>query len=201
LGDDEWSPNRICFYGPDSRTLLISGPIDDNVSAAVVSQILKLSILEPDEPITLHVNSEGGVYSDTMAIYDALRLSPCPIVTLGMGECSSAGLILFMAGDLRLSYPSTRYFYHPVVASAGDCISQQMIDGQRRLYTEQNQNISKLLRERSKMSEEDWDTHFKDNVFATFGAEECVGFNIVHKILRPKAKSITLGETKYGIER
>lgn len=201
LGNDEWNPSQICYYGPDSRTLLISGPIDEDTSAAFISQILKLSQMEPDEPITIHINSEGGVFSDTMAMYDALRLSPCPIVTLGMGECSSAGLILYMAGDLRLSYPSTRYFYHPVVVSSEGCISQQMMDGQHRLYTDQNKIIATLLRDRSKMSDEDWEQSFRDNVWATFSAEESLALNIVHKILKPKPKSITLGETKYGIER
>lgn len=201
LGSDEWSPGQICYYGPDTRTLLISGPIDDNVSAAVVSQILKLTLQEPDEPITVHINSEGGVYSDTMAIYDTLRMSSCPIVTLGMGECSSAGLILFMAGDLRLSYPSTRFFYHPIVASGEGCNSQQMMQGQFRLYTDQNNVIIRLIQERSGMSAEDWNSSFSDNVFATFSAEESKGFNIVHQVLTPKEKSVTLGDIEYGIQR
>jgi outer membrane protease len=75
------------------------------------------------------------------------------------------------------------------------------MDGQHRLYTDQNKIIATLLRDRSKMSDEDWEQSFRDNVWATFSAEESLALNIVHKILKPKPKSITLGETKYGIER
>lgn len=48
--------------------------------------------------LTLVINSQGGSLTDAFAIIDVMRHSSLPVHTLGLGNISSAGLMIFMAG-------------------------------------------------------------------------------------------------------
>lgn len=48
--------------------------------------------------ITLIVNSEGGNLNDAFALIDIMTYSQIPVHTLGLGQISSSGLMIFMAG-------------------------------------------------------------------------------------------------------
>jgi ATP-dependent Clp protease protease subunit len=48
--------------------------------------------------ISLIVNSEGGDLNHAFAVIDIMRHSQIPVHTLGLGQISSSGLMIFMAG-------------------------------------------------------------------------------------------------------
>jgi ATP-dependent Clp protease, protease subunit len=50
--------------------------------------------------LTFIINSEGGDLAHAFAIIDLMHYSRLPVRTLGVGEISSAGLMIFMAGEL-----------------------------------------------------------------------------------------------------
>ena len=80
------------------RIVCIMGGIDDRVSAAVVAQLLFLSLDQPDAPIKMYINSPGGVVTSGMAIYDTMQMVPSPIETWCMGQACSMGSLLLTAG-------------------------------------------------------------------------------------------------------
>ena len=80
------------------RIVCIMGGIDDRVSAAVVAQLLFLSLDQPDAPIKMYINSPGGVVTAGMAIYDTMQMVPSPIETWCMGQACSMGSLLLTAG-------------------------------------------------------------------------------------------------------
>ena len=53
-----------------ARIIYLGTPVDDDVSNAVVSQLLYLAWEKPDEDIYLYINSPGGSVLDGMAIYE-----------------------------------------------------------------------------------------------------------------------------------
>ena len=75
-----------------------SGQINDQVAASVVSQLLFLSLDQPDVPIKIYINSPGGVVTSGMAIYDTMQMIPSPIETWCMGQAASMGSLLLTAG-------------------------------------------------------------------------------------------------------
>ena len=54
------------------RIVFLGGEIDDNVANLVVAQLLFLEMENPDEDISLYINSPGGSVTAGMAIYDTM---------------------------------------------------------------------------------------------------------------------------------
>lgn len=52
-----------------------------------------------DKPVTVQINSPGGIYDDGLAIYNLLRAHPARVTTQVIGMAASAASIIAMAGD------------------------------------------------------------------------------------------------------
>jgi ATP-dependent Clp protease protease subunit len=67
-----------------------------------------------DDPITIHIMTEGGNPYCGFAIYDTLRKCRCRIVTVSSGQLMSAGVLIAAAGDKGYRYadPNTTWMYH-----------------------------------------------------------------------------------------
>jgi len=97
-----------------TRTLLISGAIDGKNAEKIIRQILLLEDDNPDEPITVILNSPGGSVTDGMAIYDILRFVKPRVRMVCTGLTASIATIILLAAEKedRLSLPSTRFLIH-----------------------------------------------------------------------------------------
>jgi ATP-dependent Clp protease, protease subunit len=64
--------------------------------------------------LTLIINSSGGDLNSAFALIDIIKGSKIPIYTLGLGEISSAGLLIFMSGERghRSITPNTSILSH-----------------------------------------------------------------------------------------
>lgn len=63
-------------------------------------------------PITLHIMSPGGELPVMFAIYDTIKQSRIPVVTINEGACHSAAFIIFLAGTHRLMNPHATFIAH-----------------------------------------------------------------------------------------
>ena len=108
-----------------------SGTEDDNpgVDYRMANMFLKnLRTLEKksSDPITVHMNSIGGSWSDGMVIYDAIIISKCYITIVAYGQAESMSSIILQAGDERLITPNTYFMAHYGSSDAsGDYLSSQ----------------------------------------------------------------------------
>ena len=68
--------------------------------------------LKSDKPITIHMHSVGGEWSDGMAIYDAISMSRSYVTMIAYGQDESMSSIIFQADDLRLITPNTYFMSH-----------------------------------------------------------------------------------------
>ena len=64
------------------RIIMLSGEIDDQVSSAVVAQMLYLEAEDPDRDIYLYINSPGGVVTSGLSIYDTMNYIKPDICTI-----------------------------------------------------------------------------------------------------------------------
>ena len=96
------------------RIIFINGPIDDNMSALVCAQLLSLESDNPKKPISLYINSPGGVVTSGFAIYDTMQYIGCPISTVCMGTARSMASFLLMAGTpgMRIALPNSSIVVH-----------------------------------------------------------------------------------------
>ena len=75
--------------------------------------------IKSDKPITIHMQSVGGEWSDGMAIYDAISMSRSFVTIIAYGQAESMSSIIFQAADLRLITPNTYFMSHYGSTAAG----------------------------------------------------------------------------------
>jgi ATP-dependent Clp protease protease subunit len=96
------------------RIVFVNGAVDDGMAATVCAQMLFLESENPKKPITLYINSPGGLITSGLAIYDTMQYIRCPVGTLCMGLAASMGSFLLMAGEpgLRVALPNASIMLH-----------------------------------------------------------------------------------------
>ncbi len=83
----------------EDRIILLNEEINDNSSAAIVAQLLTLEAINPDQPITMYINSPGGSVTAGFAIYDIMNNIKCPIITIANGIAASMAAIILSSGS------------------------------------------------------------------------------------------------------
>lgn len=96
------------------RIIFLNGEVNDSVSALICAQLLFLESENPKKPISLYINSPGGVVTSGLAMYDTMRYIRAPVHTLCMGTACSMGSFLLMAGEAgeRAALPNTSILIH-----------------------------------------------------------------------------------------
>lgn len=107
------------------RIIFITGEINDVLASNIVSQIIYLSAVSQKKKISIYINSPGGEVNSGLAIYDAMKSSPCPIETIGIGLCASMGALLLSSGDkgLRKAYPNCEIMIHQPLGGTNGQVS------------------------------------------------------------------------------
>ncbi len=101
--------DRIVFLGTE---------VNDDIANLVIAQMLVLESEDPDKPITLYINSPGGVITAGMAIYDTMQYVRCPVATVCLGQAASMAAWLLAAGSpgMRRALPNSRVMIHQPLA-------------------------------------------------------------------------------------
>jgi ATP-dependent Clp protease protease subunit len=114
-----------------TRTVLISGGVDDKLAEKVIAQLL---ILDADnhDPIRVMITSQGGHVDSGFAIFDMLRFIESPIITIGAGWVASIAVpILFGAPkEQRYALPNTRFLLHQPSGGTGGQASDIRIEAE-----------------------------------------------------------------------
>ncbi|MBA2243967.1 MAG: ATP-dependent Clp protease proteolytic subunit [Gemmatimonadetes bacterium] len=103
-----------------SRTLIISGEVNQRLAANVIAQLVALAS-ESDEPITMFVNSQGGHVESGDTIHDVIRFIKPRVRMLGTGWVASAGALIYIAvpREDRFCLPNTRFLLHQPAGGVG----------------------------------------------------------------------------------
>ncbi|MBF5043802.1 ATP-dependent Clp endopeptidase proteolytic subunit ClpP [Aggregicoccus sp. 17bor-14] len=96
------------------RIIMLGTAIDDDVANVIVAQLLFLESEDPEKPISLYINSPGGVVTAGLAIYDTMQHVRPPVATICVGQAASMASILLLAGakGLRQALPHARIMLH-----------------------------------------------------------------------------------------
>lgn len=102
-------------FGPPSRYVYLVGDVTEQRIRGVVQQIFFLAEKDLSKPITLVVNTMGGLLYDIFALYDAVKIiTPCTVRTLGLGKIMSAGCLALACGTKgeRRMGKNAKLMYH-----------------------------------------------------------------------------------------
>ena len=129
----------------EDRIIMIGTPIDDNVTANIVTaQMLFLEGKDPDADIVLYINTPGGSVSAGLAIYDTMQYIKADVQTWCLGRAYSMGAILLAAGapGKRYALPHAKALIHqPMATGIGGQASdisihaKEILHERDRLYT------------------------------------------------------------------
>ena len=163
-----------------SRSLIISGEINQELAEKVATQLLILQEMG-DEPIKLFINSQGGHVEAGDTIHDMIKFIKPRVIIIGTGWVASAGITIYLAADKedRYSLPNTRYMIHQPLGGCQGQATDINIEAKEivRVRKRINNIISNATGQPLEKVEKDTDRNYWLN------AEETVDYGIVNKII------------------
>lgn len=166
------------------RIIFLGTPIDDNVSNLIVAQMLFLQSENPDQDISLYINSPGGAVTAGMAIYDTMQFLKCDLTTYCIGQSASMASLLLAAGTKgkRFALPNARIMIHQPIGGAQGQASD--IDIQAREINRMKKRLTEIM---AQHSGQDVDTVAKDSDRDFFmSAEDSVEYGLIDEVINPK---------------
>ena len=140
------------------------GPITERTVHKLIGDLEAFSREYPNRPITLTINSQGGVVVDGYALYDflqRLKQRGHHLTTVVLGLVASMGGLLLQAGNERVMTPRTWMMVHEVQGLVEGSYSdmKNVLGFNKRL---QDQALE-ILAERAKLSKPTLKKKWKDD--------------------------------------
>lgn len=189
---------------PDSRVIGLYGVIEEERCSSLIGGLyhlkntgfyeLPIDPKKPEkgmelhqEPIDFILKTEGGSVNDMFAVYDVMRLiqEDCPILTFGIGQVMSAGVLLLAAGNKggRRAGSNTRLMLHSIVSGQYGHIHDHENQIKEALWY-QDRYVSTLTHlTNGKLSEKKLKSIFKDKLDYHFDAYEAKRLGIIDYVV------------------
>jgi ATP-dependent Clp protease protease subunit len=179
--DGEQNKNGMASYLLKTRTVVLSGEVDQELAERVISQLVVLDS-ENHDPIRVIITSQGGHVDSGYAIHDILRYVESPVYTIGAGWVASIAVpILLGAQDKshRVALPNTRFLLHQPSGGAGGHLQDIRIEAQEimRIRLRLNELIAKETGQELAKVVKDSDRNY------WMSAEEAVKYGIISRVV------------------
>ncbi|HIU45720.1 MAG TPA: ATP-dependent Clp endopeptidase proteolytic subunit ClpP [Candidatus Fimadaptatus faecigallinarum] len=166
------------------RIVFLGGEIDDDTANIIVAQLLFLEMDDPDQDISLYINSPGGSVTAGMAIFDTMRYLKCEVSTLCVGMAASMGAFLLAAGakGKRKALPNAEVMIHQPSGGARGQATDIAIQAEQILKTKRkmNQLLSEMTGQPLETIEKDVE---RDNYMS---ADEALAYGLIDEIIKPR---------------
>jgi len=176
---DLWSrlhKDRIIFLGEQ---------VTDYTANIIVGQLLQLEADDRAQPISLYINSPGGLVSGGLAIYDVMNYIEPEVSTVCVGSAASMGAFLLSAGapGHRYIMPSAAVMIHQVSAGTHGQVTDMEISLKRAKYLKDmlNQKLADHTGQPYEKVCEDTERDYWMN------AEEALEYGMVDKIFTSRS--------------
>lgn len=137
--------------------------------------------VEERQPIKVYIDSNGGCLDDTLTMIDAISMSKTPVWTICVGNAYSGGFFTFIAGHKRIAYPMSSFMFHEGSTNSGT-VDAGKFRNYADFYSRQMELLKKVTLKYTKISEEDYEHHRKDDWW--FFAEEGIKYGFVDEIAK-----------------
>ncbi len=169
----------------DSRTILLTGGIDDKQARRVVERLIALSGISND-PILLIISSPGGHVESGDMIHDMIKFVSAPVNILATGWAASAGALIYTAVPVENRYctPNTRFLLHEPRGGVGGMASDVEIQAKEiiRMRERLNRIFAAATGQTYERIVADTDRDY------WMSAEEAVAYNFVGKIINNRSE-------------
>lgn len=172
------------------RIVFLQGTVEEDMANHLVAQLLLLDS-QSKSPITMYVNSPGGLVTAGLAIYDVMQHVKSPIYSVVIGQACSMGSLLAQAAEKRYMTPHSRHMIHRISSgtqgTSGSLHVQELEfeDARRRL--EESKKMNEMLTQiyvkhntKGKTYEELHETMRFDTYLSP---EEAIEFGLVDEVI------------------
>lgn len=173
--------------GPQRIAYISFADVIDDKRAKGLMQICSELSREADV-LYLMLSSPGGGVDLGITLYNFLRALPCFIVTHNIGSVESIANIVFLAGELRLAAPHTRFLLHGIFwqpPAGATLIPSQMAEAGTR-FRDDETRIKEILLSRTTMKSDQVDGFFRFGESKT--AEFAKDVGIISNVSEPKIR-------------
>jgi ATP-dependent Clp protease, protease subunit len=166
------------------RIVYLGTAIDSGVANALIAQLLHLEAENPEQEISLYINSEGGDLSAMLAVYDTMRFIKAPVATTCIGQAVAAGAVLLAAGapGRRAVLPHSRIVLHQPAAQGRGTIPDLILQADE-VVRVRNQLEAILARHTGRRIEQLRHDTDRDRVFDAGGA---VAYGLADHVLEER---------------
>lgn len=170
----------ISNYYFNNRVIEIYDNITTELANRVISQLIYLDHTEPNKPITLLINSNGGCIDAGQSIIDVINTLSCPINTICVNKGYSMGAILFLIGKKRYMFKNATLMLHGASITTQNKSLNDLSEIVKNIQSQHDsyaylitKNTNLTLKEANKLFHKD--TYFK--------AKKCIDYGFAHSII------------------
>ena len=141
----------------------------------------------PEEEISLYINSPGGSVTAGMAIYDTMQYIKPPVRTVCIGMAASMGAFLLMAGEKgkRLALPNSEVMIHQPLGGAQGQATDVAIRAEWLMKTKEK--MTRMMAEMTGQPLEKVKQDVERDYFMS--AQEALDYHIIDEIYQPRSKT------------
>lgn len=133
------------------------------------------------QPITLDINTPGGIVYDGLALISVIEQSETPIITRVNGYAFSMGLMIFLAGHERHISRHGSLMYHQILT---ECFGRlRDIEEQTEISKELQTRLENYVIERTKLDREGLRKIYRQKRDVYYYAEDAVALGFATKII------------------
>lgn len=163
-----------------SRSIVISGEINQGLAEKVVTQLIVLQSISND-PIRLYINSQGGHVEAGDTIHDFIKFIKPDVHIIGTGWVASAGITIYLAAkkEHRYCLPNTRFMIHQPMGGVRGPASDIEIEAREiiRMHDRINKLISEATGQPLEKVKKDTDRNY------WMSPKEALDYGIVEKLI------------------
>lgn len=173
----------------EERIIFLGTPITDEISNAVMAQLLCLQSMDADRQISIYLNSPGGSFTALTAIYDTMQYIKPDVQTVCLGQAASAAAVLLAAGTKgkRLALPNSRILIHqPAMSGEGSYGQSSDLEIQAKEILRIRASMEQMLADHTGQPVEKVSQDVERDKYLT--AQEAVEYGIIDDILTSAAE-------------
>lgn len=151
-------------------------------SANQLLRVVDQKIAAGTTKLHLMISSPGGSVFHGLSIYNYLKGAPVEVITYNFGSVDSIGVVMFCAGDIRISVPNARFLIHGVSMNIQGplTLEEKGIEEKLKALKIDYQNIANVIAETC--GKERRAVTRNMNARTTLSPQEAQEYGLVHEI-------------------
>ena len=180
-----YDPVQYQYYlGLQNRTVLINMSIDASVTETVMLPLLQMDNDGTNEPIKIIITTPGGSLYDGIVVCDIIDNLKCPTEVIVLNYAYSMGSLMLMAGYNNPNVVKKCYKHSTALIHGGSLYFEgnaSNVKDQYKFNEEFEQKIKDYTLSHSKITEEEYDKHSKQEWYMT--SDDMLKYGLVDEVI------------------